>query len=237
MKYEVKFLLDAAKVLDDFGELTACAKDCFHIRKQEEIAVQFLDTKELAFKEAGWVIRLRNKEEEKAFVLTFKKRFDVAGDQLEVALDTAKAAGFSLDGNYEAEVDWGYERLMLSFSLKKELPNKSYEQLELPDLEAALSLLEGNLPKKLLKEMGDDLITTTHLHGPLVYTKYKGKFKGEKITVEIWPVKEGPLVEISFKGKKYKEVASYRKRLLEALEKKGWLLHEESLKTVAVLEK
>jgi len=236
MKYEVKLRLDPAKVVDGFGELTKDIQNLFSVKTQKEIAVQFMDTEDFAFKQAGWVNRIRNKEETKDFVLTFKKRFDVQGDNVSLALQAALEQGFEPDGKFEAEVDWGFEHMMLSFSHKKEIPNKSYEQLELPDQEKTRQLLQDKLPKKLVKEMGEDLFSKTRLFGPLIYTQYTGKFKGTKLTLEIWPIKTDFLVEISFKDKKFKDVVHDREALITVLEEKNWLLHEESLKTHAVLE-
>jgi len=232
MDYEVKYLLDDSKVLKSFGELTDDVKKTFKMKNFEEIDLQFVETEAFEFMKAGWTNRLRYKKATKKFTLTFKRRYEVEGANLEEALKRAAADGFSPENkNYRAEVDWGYKKMTLSFSNRKEFNYK-----KLPDQENSIELIKEKAPGKWLQSTGTDLLEKSRIFGPVTSHKYIGKFEGEKIVIEIWPLKSSYFVEVSFKEKKYKNALKRRELLFQCLEEKGWVLHEESMKTQALLK-
>jgi len=232
--YEVKYLLDASKVLDGFGNLSPEVFEFFEMKEPAEIAVQLLERSDRCFEKAGWLNRVRNKG--KGLDLTFKKRYDVVGENLEAALKEAEAEGFSPDDDdYKIEMDWGYKKQTLSFSNSKTMATKKYDELELPDLQESIKLLKDKAPGKWLKAFDAELLDESRLFGPIVYQKYTGKFRGRKLVIEVWPLPAQVLVEISFKEKKLPNAKERRELLFEVLDEKGWVLYKEYLKTKALL--
>lgn len=245
--YEVKFLLDSDEVLTSGGGLSSAVNQAFDIGSSpERLMVEYFDTDALDLNSESWNVRLRKKESKANYELTYKKRFDVQNGQIDAALSTANAAGFdSSDDNYKAEVDWGYSKQTLSFSVTKE--KKASKGLSLPSDQKALEMLVAEIPGKLEKTRskgwGKDTLEDARAYGPVSVTKYGGDFNGVDVDIEVWPILNASgtgtesVVEISFKTDSYSEAASQRAELMDELESEGWLVPADSLKTNLILDR
>lgn len=245
--YEVKFLLDSDEVLTSGGGLSSAVNQAFEIGSSpERLMVEYFDTDALELNEESWNVRLRKKESKSDYELTYKKRFDVQNGQIDAALTAANAAGFdSSDDNYKAEVDWGYGKQTLSFSVTKE--KKASKGLSLPSDQKALEMLVNEIPGKLEKTRskgwGKDTLEDARAYGPVLVTKYGGEFNGVDVDIEVWPILNASgtgtdsVVEISFKTDSYTEAASQRAELMDELESEGWLIPADSLKTNLILDR
>ncbi|MDO4333345.1 MAG: hypothetical protein Q4C58_11775 [Eubacteriales bacterium] len=245
--YELKFLLNSDMVLNSDDELKKDYRNLFNTGKSyDKISVLYIETAEYDFSEQGWYNRIRVKEDADEFELTYKKRYSISDGDIEAALTLANQEGFDIsDTNYEAEVDWGYEKMTLSLSRNKEASNKGYDDLELPKKGDAIDILKSNMPGKeenwLYDNWGTDTIEEGKKCGPLTYLKYKGDISGIDIVVEIWPITNKTsgettyLTELSFKEDDYAAAVQNRQLVMDYLEQAGILLHEDSLKTQRIL--
>ncbi|MCQ4085526.1 hypothetical protein [Saccharibacillus sp. JS10] len=245
--YEVKFLMNANKVLTSGGGLNPAVNQNFDIvSSPERLLVEYFDTNSLDLGSEDWNVRLRKKESKSDYELTYKKRFDVQNGQIDAALTTANAVGFdSSDDNYKAEVDWGYNKQTLSFSVTKS--KKASKGLSLPSNEKALEMLVSEIPGKLdktrVKGWGTTTLQNSRAHGPVLVTKYSGDFNGIEVYIEVWPILNAAgtgtesLVEISFKTDQYAQAAAQRTQLMNELQSEGWLVPADSLKTNLILDR
>lgn len=242
---EVKFLLDSERVLNEekrlkekYRELFCMGSDC------QKIDVIYLETPDRAFLEQGWVNRIRWKHGKKKAERTYKKRYPVDGmDEAAVlsALQKARADGFDLSENgYTSELDWGYSRMTLSLKREASDKVKGYQSLAQFSAEDAAAFFEKTMPLEERDWTADQWGVTTlrraQMIGPVRVLRCKGKWKGVKLTVDICPVSDGSIItELSFKAEDWRAAAETRSRLGLYLEKKGILIHDDSLKTQAVL--
>ncbi|HJC91214.1 MAG TPA: hypothetical protein H9695_09560 [Candidatus Mediterraneibacter excrementigallinarum] len=246
--YEMKFLLDSGKVLNDDYKLDSEYRDFFDTgKKYETVGVLYLETEDYDFSNEGWYNRIRIKEDSDKFDLTYKKRYSIENGDIEAALTKANEEGFDIsDTNYEAQVDWGYNKMTLSLSNKKTEKNNGYDDMELPGRKDAIEIIKDNMPGKEKdwkeKNWGKDLIDDVKKCGPVYYSKYEGEIEGITVDIEVWPVYTEStdsteyITEVSFKEDEYDEAASNRNKVMDALEDKGILKHEDSLKTQKNLE-
>lgn len=133
--FEVKLLLKPEQVLGYNKEMNQEVLEYFQAgTNYERIQVQFLDTANKNLSNEGWFARIRKKEFSKDFELTYKKRYPIQNGVIQDALELAKKDGFdSKTDNYEAEIDWGFEKKTLSISNKKSYSAKGYGVLDLPN--------------------------------------------------------------------------------------------------------
>lgn len=246
--YEVKFMLDSDEVLNNSHLLKKEYRKLFDTGSDyETMGILYLDTKAMDFNSQGWINRIRIKEGESNFELTYKKRYSIQNGDIQSALTLANKEGFdATDTNYEAEVDWGYSKMTLSLSCKKEKSNKGYDDLELPKKSAAIDMIKDKMPGKekdwLYGNWGKKTIDDAKKAGPVYCCRYKGDFEGTKISVEIVPIENQSsgvtsyITEISFKADTYAEASSTRADLMNYLEELGILEHRDSLKTQMVLD-
>ena len=126
LSYEVKFLLDPEQVLDEEHHLKKEWEQAFGITEEfVPYEVVYMETPEQDFRQEGWYNRFRRKSGKKKVERTFKKRYSVADGDIAAAYETAKKDGFLIpdkdagkdaaDG-FEAQIDWGYDQMTLSFS-------------------------------------------------------------------------------------------------------------------------
>ncbi len=245
--YEVKFMLDANEVLKNDGTLTSDVMDAFEVNSPaKKLIVEYFDTDALDLNDAGWNVRFRKKEDKKDYELTYKKRFSILNGNIDDALNTANAAGFdSSDDNYKAEVDWGYSKQTLSFSVEKK--TSASLGLTLPTEAQALNMLVDKIPGKLEKtngnKWGKNTLKDARAFGPVTVSKYSGMFNGLETDIEVWPIRNAAgtgtenLVEISFKTDSYNTAATNRTALMTYLDASNWLIHADSLKTALVLDR
>jgi hypothetical protein len=106
------------------------------------------------------------------------------------------------------------------------------------------------MPDKLRhwKEVGwaKGILADACVYGPISGIRWQGSYAdiSEELAIEVWAVRNSngtdttPIVEISFKEKKYNEQAkSAREQLTRLLEANGWLLKKDILKTQLILER
>lgn len=246
--YEVKYLLDSSMVLNRDHQLKKTYRNLFETGDSyKTVGVLYLDTKNQAFYNEGWVNRIRIKENKNKFELTYKKRYGIVGGDIDAAIILAKQEGFdSSDTNYEAEVDWGYSKMTLSISNKKKKSNKGYKDMELPKKEEAIQILKDKMPGKekdwISDKWGMDLIKYAKKAGPVYYTKYKGEVEGADVAIEVWPIENQDtgeieyITELSFKEDTYSTASNMRESLMQYLDTKEILLHQDALKTRKVLD-
>ncbi|EOQ16929.1 hypothetical protein [Bacillus cereus] len=246
--FEVKLLLKPEQVLGYNKEMKQEVLEHFQAgTKYERIQVQFLDTANKSLSDEGWFARIRKKEFSKDFELTYKKRYPIQNGVIQDALEVAKKEGFdSNTDSYEAEIDWGFEKKTLSISNKKSYSAKGYGILDLPNKQAAQNMLIEKLPGKMNKWLytnwGEEMLKNSHIYGPVLMKRYTGDFENIKANIEIWPlsntgkVEDDFVIEVSFKTNEESIATKQRELLIANLEKKGWLLPKDSLKTELIFQ-
>lgn len=248
---EVKFLLDSSLVLNGEYKLNDDSISAFGLDSEYQgISALYLETPARGFDGEGWINRLRLKDGKKKIELAYKKRYAVAGDDLQSALDLARSQGLDLnDDSFEAEVDWGDSKMTLSFSYEAEVSLKDLEgitQLEQLDLQGAIDLCKENMPALedgwAGEQWGSGLVDTATMVGPLRFKRYKGTWNDMSVTVEVWaiPLADSDemeyVTELSFKSDSMLEAAADRELLTERLDQMGVLVHADSLKTQKILD-
>ncbi|PEY58971.1 hypothetical protein COJ37_20110 [Bacillus cereus] len=246
--FEVKLLLKPEQVLGDNKEMKQEVLEHFQAgTKYERIQVQFLDTANKSLSEEGWFARIRKKEFSKDFELTYKKRYPIPNGVIQDVLEVAKKEGFdSNTDSYEAEIDWGFEKKTLSISNKKSYSAKGYGILDLPNEQAAQNMLIEKLPGKMNKWLytnwGEEMLKSSRIYGPVLMKRYTGEFENIKANIEIWPLsntgklEDDFVIEVSFKTNEESIATKQRELLMASLEKKGWLLPKDSLKTELIFQ-
>ena len=262
LSYEVKFLLDPQKVLDDAHLLTEDWRQTFGITEDyQPIEVMYLETPEKDFLQEGWINRLRLKSGKKKVERTYKKRYPVSGEDIAAALKTAEQEGFVLPektekkaqkdeetakGVFEAGIDWGYEKMTLSFSTEDSAKMKGHDSLTSVTDDEAKAFLLSAMPDIEAdwkqSQWGITTLDRSMAVGPVRLLRAKGMLENREVTVEICPVttkdkeEESYIVELSFKADDFEEASDGRAQLTEYLDQKGILLHEDSLKTTKILD-
>ncbi|EJR30624.1 MULTISPECIES: hypothetical protein [Bacillus cereus group] len=246
--FEVKLLLKPEQVLGYNKEMKQEVLEYFQAgTNYERIQVQFLDTANKNLSNEGWFARIRKKEFSKDFELTYKKRYPIQNGMIQDALEVAKKDGFdSKTDNYEAEIDWGFEKKTLSISNKKSYSAKGYGILDLPNEQAAQNMLIEKLPGKMNKWLytnwGEEMLKDSHIYGPVLMKRYTGEFENIKTNIEIWPlsntgkIEDDFVIEVSFKTNEESIATKQRELLMASIEKKGWLLPKDSLKTELIFQ-
>ncbi|MEH7277970.1 hypothetical protein V7457_03340 [Bacillus toyonensis] len=246
--FEVKLLLKPEQVLAYNKEMKQEVLEHFQVgTNYERIQVQFLDTANKSLSNEGWFARIRKKEFSKDFELTYKKRYPIQNGVIQDALEVAKKEGFdSKTDSYEAEVDWGFGKKTLSISNKKSYSAKGYGVLDLPNEHASQNMLIEKLPGKMNKWLytnwGEEMLRDSHIYGPVLMKRYTGEFENIKTNIEIWPlsntgkIEDDFVIEVSFKTNEEIIATKQRELLMASIEKKGWLLPKDSLKTELIFQ-
>lgn len=252
--FEVKFLLDDAKVLNEEHKLNEAYCNEFKVDGYTTNVIQYLETPDYAFNGEGWVNRIRYKEKKDKHDITFKKRYSVTDNDIEAALTKANEDGFDADNkDFEAEIDWGYDKMTLSFSTKEKI--KDYSAFVLPDLSDSRDYVKKYMPAIEKRDMAQtesmgnvliagraqQLLNSALVCGPIQATVYEGEVSGIEVAIEVWPIYAKStgiteyVTEISFDADTFEEAAANRTKLQGALDAKGILVHGGSLKTQKVL--
>ncbi|MBC2683156.1 hypothetical protein U9R71_24745 [Bacillus toyonensis] len=246
--FEVKLLLKPEQVLGYNKEMKQEVLEHFQVgTNYERIQVQFLDTANKSLSNEGWFARIRKKEFSKDFELTYKKRYPIQNGVIQDALEVAKKEGFdSKTDSYEAEIDWGFGKKTLSISNKKSYSAKGYGVLDLPNEQASQNMLIEKLPGKMNKWLytnwGEEMLRDSHIYGPVLMKRYTGEFENIKTNIEIWPlsntgkIEDDFVIEVSFKTNEESIATKQRELLMASIEKKGWLLPKDSLKTELIFQ-
>ncbi|GAE09470.1 hypothetical protein JCM10914_5830 [Paenibacillus sp. JCM 10914] len=246
--YEVKFLAKPEKVLQSGGGVRQEVLQTFGLAAvPQAIGVAYYDTDLLELDAEGWNVRFRKKEDKNNYELTYKKRYPIVNGDVNAALNLANQEGFDAsDDNYEAEIDWGYGKQTLSFSNTKKV-NTTTSGTQLPSEQESLALLLDKLPGKLKKwsapDWGQHKLAQSRIYGPLTFYRYEGSWHGQKMSFEIWPIRNAAgtgtenLIEISFKTEDVAVASQLRSELMTLLETNDWLLPQDGLKTQLILER
>ncbi|WP_128895680.1 hypothetical protein [Longirhabdus pacifica] len=250
--YELKVFLDPALVLNEDKKLNDAVQDYFNTEDTvEKLAVQFMDTEDLDIRQEGWSVRIRKKEaySDEEFELTYKKRYPIENGDIDAALALSASENFTLDDdNYEAQVDWGYEKQTLSISRKKIIEENGYDGMELPTRKDSRDWTIEEAPGKFenwtTKNWGTDLLEQVDKpYGPVSAKKKTGSWNGHKIYIEVWEIlnENGTgydyIVEASFKMDDGTQAEAEKKKLEQEMADAGWFLPVDQLKTSLILER
>lgn len=242
---EVKFLLDSCKVLDGENQLNKDLQDMFAVEKTNNRVVLYVDNPERVFNNGGWTNRIREKEGKKNIEITYKKRYAVKDGDISASIEQAiKDDPIITDGRFEAEVDWSYDKMTLSFSSETKIskPEGGLKGMSQEDLVG--NLLE-NMPKDeggwMFAKLHSKNIPEARIAGPVDYVRYTGSYKEVEIDIEVWKVPEkgsgfSYVTELSFEGDSLEDAAPLREEVMNLLDEQGILVHESSLKTNMILD-
>lgn len=250
---EVKFLLDPEQVLDGEQHLKKEWEQALGITEDwRPIDVMYLETPDRDFQQEGWNNRLRWKDGKKKAERTYKKRYSVTDLDIAAACEAAEKDGFRISGKsaepdgekgFEAQIDWGYEEMTLSFSLDSSAALKGHDSLASVTEAEAKDFMKSAMPEKEAdwkeSRWGINMIDQSKMAGPVRFLRAKGSLRDREITVEIWPVEEKKgscMVELSFKEKDFQAASDLKAELTAYFDEKGILLHEDSLKTKEILD-
>ncbi len=245
--FEVKLNL-VAGALDASGAPNADVRTTFGLGgSAKALAYEYFDTAPLDLNDAGWSVRLRHKDGS-SFDLNYKKRFPVADGDLDAALTKANQQGFdSSDTNYDAQVDWTYDKMTLSFANKKSASAKGYQGTALPAAAEARKILVDQIPGKLQNwsgsNWGKNKLADSRPHGPVQAKSWSGSWQGADLDVEVVPVRNAAgdgtetIIELSFKTDTSARASALRDQAISTLRSKGWLAPTDVLKTDLILHR
>lgn len=248
--YEVKLLMDPTVVLGTDNKLKATVLSTFAMPTSvTKMNVQFLDTDSKPIYNAGWSPRLRKTEGDTTFELTYKKRYDINNGDIDASLAQANKDGFdSSDTNYEAQVEWGYQKQTLSISRKETSSDSGYSAMDLPAQSASQTMMINNAPDKFnnwnYNNWGTDQLSNSRIYGPILAKRSIGTWSGiKKFYIEVWPIKAASgsgteyIVEASFKVTDRSTASSKHDELVSFLQSKGWFVAQDSLKTALIMQR
>lgn len=257
--FEVKFLLNSSLVLSpDTGKPSDSLRSAFSLAGNTiKMNVQYVDTPAKDIYQAGWSPRIRKKEGDKGWELTYKKRYPIeddgnaSTDDIAEALLIAMQDGFdNSNPKYEAQVEWGIEKKTLSISRAKQVKEDSVgkKDMDMPGEAESRDLLSNEAPDKFndwsSDSWGKGLLKDAVLFGPVYAKRYEGSWEGVDVDVEVWPIKKAQntdemenIVEVSFKADEDVDAATKQEGLREFLEGKGWFVPKDSLKTQLIMDR
>lgn len=247
--YEVKLLLDPSKVLGSDHKLTGSVKTAFGMPDSvTKMNVEFLDTNAKVIYSNGWSTRVRKMEGENNFELSYKKRYPIENGNIDAALALANQEGFdSSDTNYEAQVEWGYQKKTLSISRSKSDSKSGYSGMDLPSLSDSRKLLSKNAPGKfddwLFEGWGTSSLSSARIYGPVLAKRSIGTWNELTLYIEVWPIVSASgteteyVVEASFKTDSRSKASSMHDELIQYLQSKNWFLAQDSLKTQLIMDR
>ena len=174
--YEIHLLMDPEKVLDENHELKPAVVEAFAAgkKKVKTYGLVYMETPQKTFHSEGWInrIRLRDDKPGKDVKFTYKKRYPIAGEDIQAALRLAASEGFDIsDDSWDIQVEYGYEDLTLSLSMEKEGPELGLTHITDFAEEDAAALCEELMPA-LEKDWrtegwGLDAIRASRMAGPV----------------------------------------------------------------------
>ncbi|MFW2488666.1 hypothetical protein ACN077_08815 [Clostridium chromiireducens] len=247
--YEVKIYMDPSVVLDSDNKLKQEVLNTFNMPSTvTKMSVEYLDSSNLDFNDIGWDVRLRKMEGDADFELTYKKRYSIANGNIDSALQTAALDGFDKsEDDYDAQVDWSYNKQTLSFSNDKDVSISGYSGMDLPSskdsIKAAVKKIPGKLNNSISNNYGTTILQNSHIYGPVDAKRSIGTWNGEKFYIEVWKIKATSgsgyeyVVEASFKTDDRSSAQEGHDQLIELFNEKGWLLPEDQLKTQMILDR
>ena len=259
--YEVKFLVDPAKILSG-SEPIADFQGLFEgFAQKGTTKMSYYDTEDLALNNAGWTIRIRKKSNKKAQQCTFKKRYSkinkksalTQGD-VNKGVKKATREGFNtvnaknfLGG---CEIDYGFSKCTLSYSADYNIAETGKGNTDIPDSTTSIQFINANKPAIFTEDLA-----TIREHGAVTLTTYEGTFKGiVAVALDVMTIKDElgsgteTICEVTFKledytGVRYEKqtdlmlVNKLREELRAVLVEKGYLLEKDGLKTNMILQR
>lgn len=239
--YQVKLRL-SEQAVDANGEPSAHFRQNFEVLSEggTEESVYF-DTADGFYSENGWSIRLRLKDGNSEYDLTYKYRQPLTYNSLskevvEDGLRDAKNKGFdSSDTNYEAQVNASYVSSSLDFSNKKSAVCVS-AQCEIPSVDQAVPIVIDAEPGKMRKTTGRELSGSDLKMSQTVSQKsWRVEIGGIKTDLEVATFGGTTWVEISEEDTSRKDASRKRDTLVKELDRAGLLVKEDAFKTPVVL--
>lgn len=257
--YEVKLLMDPAKVLDDDMKLKDSVKSEFKIKKKPiKMSIQFIDTHEKVIREAGWNLRIRKSEGEENLGLTYKKRYPVTISSppnptadIDAQVSNAHGDGFDKSSGFVAQIEVGLSKQTLSISYNDDASGKGYDGMDLPHAKDSRKILTAKAPQHFSSLSASTLgsgsegpLADAVVYGPVDAKRYKGQWGDfPKLYIEVWPIRAAlddptlkPTVEASFKTDDVTSALKGLHDLKELLQEKGWFSALDSLKTNMIMD-
>lgn len=247
--YEVKLLMNPNVVLDADHKLKSTVLNTFNMPTSvTKMNILFMDTNAKDIYGNTWIARIRKTEGESDFELTYKKRYAIDDGNITEALYRANAQGFdSTEKNYEAQIEWGYQKKTLSISNSKKDSKSGYSGMDLPSASDARSLLKKNIPGKLNNWLysgwGTAMLDSSRKYGPILAKRSVGTWSGLKLYIEVWPILNQAgtgtdyIVEASFKTTSEATASAKHDELQAYLISRGWFVAEDSLKTQLIMDR
>lgn len=249
--YEVKLLLNPCVVLRTGTELKDTVQSAFpDPLTTRNMSVQFLDTDGLELYRAGWSARIRKVEQKPGLELTYKKRYIIENGDIDAALAMAKQDGFDADtSKFKAQVEWGHEKKTLSISRQKTVatPQSLMSGMDLPGEVDSRNLLIAEAPSKFnnskFDQWGTSTLAVSRIFGPVSVRRYSGSWNGNPLHVEVWSIRKPVgteleyIVEASFKTESRQIAAQEQGNLIGFLQREGWFLPGDALKTQLIMER
>lgn len=247
--YEVKLLMNPNVVLDADHKLKSTVLNTFNMPTSvTKMNILFMDTNAKDIYGNTWIARIRKTEGESDFELTYKKRYAIDDGNITEALYRANAQGFdSTEKNYEAQIEWGYQKKTLSISNSKKESKSGYSGMDLPSASDARSLLKKNIPGKLNNWLysgwGTAMLDSSRKYGPILAKRSVGTWSGLKLYIEVWPILNQAgtgtdyIVEASFKTTSEATASAKHDELQAYLISRGWFVAEDSLKTQLIMDR
>ena len=259
--YEVKFLVDPAKILSG-SEPIADFQNLFEgFALKGTTKMSYYDTEDLALNNAGWTIRIRKKSNKKAQQCTFKKRYSkinkkptlTQGD-INKAIKSTEREGFNTVNTKNflggCEIDYAFSKCTLSYSADYNIAETGKGNTDIPDSTTSIQFINNNKPAIFTED-----ISTIREHGAVTLTTYEGTFKGiVAVALDVMTIKDElgsgteTICEVTFKledytGVRYEKqtdlmlVNKLREELRAVLVEKGYLLEKDGLKTNMILQR
>ena len=234
--FEVKLLLNSSKSLDSNNVPLKNLQDLFAVKETNKRTVIYVEASDKSFNKGGWSNRIREKDGKKKIELTYKKRYAVDGTDIDSVFEKAVKdnPGF-IDRGYEAQVDWGYGKMTLSFAMEVKI-DKPAGGLRGFSEEDLLSAFMSNMPAEESEWKSSAGIPSLRLAGPIDYIRYTGSYKDVEVNIEVWQIKGTVVTELSFDADTLATASTLRSEIIDILDKLGILLHQDSLKTQMILD-
>jgi len=244
--FEVKFALDAKRVLGAEGTPTPAVADALGVKDgSEDFQIAFLDGPHVDFHTERWNIRFRDKGGKRE--VSFKRRLPVYHDSVQGVLETALRQGFDEEEQaegYDAEIEWGPARRTLTLVKEKKLGAGPLPVDGRAAAVEAADSMPGKLRRWIREGWAESVLAVGRLYGPVSARRWKFTALGGKTAFEVWYLRSAdgdgaePIVEVSFKAPSESEAATNREVLRsKLLAHPGWLLKDDMLKTDLLLDR
>lgn len=220
--YQVKLRL-APSAVTATGEPTAATKDLLGVQgepKEEQFAYAVLPKN-------GWSVRIRHKDGEGKFDLTYKHRTPMTGSEEDALAQAAKEGFGAEETDYEAQVNTSYRSSTLDFSNKK---SKDCDPCRIPAERDSLKILADKAPGKFEKS------GATLEGASMSKTATQRTWSADGADLEVTGIGGGYYVEVTAETDDRSESGTIRQELIQKLDRASLLMHEDAFKTSHVIE-